>query len=445
MSEVAGTLARRTASSYSGLVGFALLLNAGVACAQGNQAPAEPAEELLRLQNAGLGEFDDLRERLQGISGLPRRQLNLIDRLAEATDWDQLSVYVADLRTTDFYRTIDPLLEGIADKVSWERVGEAMGVETWKADLAPSSFAVVSRDREGQVDGIIVRGETTRRIVGRADRFATIDRPRRAALADHSPFGDDQEHDTRVGIGDCPEDPIRSCPAADGPAEIGLFFLYTPAASTRLKDQQNSFLTRQIVQLNLWMKHSGVEARVLHRGYQVVSNYTETGNYETEIERMVRQDRPGPFADLDQLRQVKHADVVVLIVDKKDGCGRAGSIGPRRERAFAVVHWDCFDAPNFSLAHEFAHLLGARHDRDNDPCDRPHADAHGYRREPGVGQDNFRTIMAYPCGGVSCGRVNFFANPDELFGNHRLGEPDGSTNNVRVMNSYAPCVASFFP
>jgi hypothetical protein len=107
--------------------------------------------------------------------------------------------------------------------------------------------------------------------------------------------------------------------------------------------------------------------------------------------------------------------------------------------AFAVVNYDCA-VGNLSLAHEFGHLLGLRHDRGADPADKPFKDGHGYAY-----RTDWRTIMAYADACGFCTRMPIWSNPNLKYN----GVPSGTRefeNEAGVINQTAPIVtSSLFP
>src|SRR5699024_1594042 len=100
-------------------------------------------------------------------------------------------------------------------------------------------------------------------------------------------------------------------------------------------------------------------------------------------------------------------DLVVLLVNDSEACGRANAIGASKGGAVVAVNYSCATG-YYSYAHELGHLFGARHDRAVDDTDTPYQYGHGYV-DP---NDSWRTVMAYgnACGG--CSREPYWSNPD---------------------------------
>ena len=61
-------------------------------------------------------------------------------------------------------------------------------------------------------------------------------------------------------------------------------------------------------------------------------------------------------------REAAKAQVVFLLTTVSDYCGLSDVILADKSNAFAVINYICA-VGNFSLAHEFGHLLGLRHER----------------------------------------------------------------------------------
>ena len=139
-------------------------------------------------------------------------------------------------------------------------------------------------------------------------------------------------------------------------------------------------------------------------------------------------------------RNREDADIVILIVDQDQSCGRAAAISAEAETAFAVVHWDCATG-YYSFGHEIGHLLGARHNPESDPTDTPFSFGHGFRFEsPGNG---WRTVMSYDCPNFECPfRLPYWSSPLNVVS----GTPAGDSNlrnNAQVWAERAEEVAGF--
>lgn len=158
-------------------------------------------------------------------------------------------------------------------------------------------------------------------------------------------------------------------------------------------------------------------------------------DYETterlqDVERLIRKD-DGHLDVVHALRDTYEADVVILLVNDRSLTAN-GAVLADESTAFAVIFWETIGAPDYALAHEFGHLLGARHSPESDPLLEPFPYGHGYRN------DSMKTIM-------STGRlevVPYFSSPDLTLDGVVFG--DASQRDVaRVLRETAVYVSNF--
>jgi len=155
------------------------------------------------------------------------------------------------------------------------------------------------------------------------------------------------------------------------------------------------------------------------------------------------------------LRELRQADVVVMLT-ARDYPGVAGIAGvfelcsgptPSHDCAYAIVEIQSIADPRWTFAHEFAHLMGARHNRSSNcstagTCGNDDTDvcSHGLVFNDGGGNEQ-RTIMALMFnteianGAV---RIPHFSNPDINFNGGATGTADN--NNARIIRN-AACTA----
>ena len=187
---------------------------------------------------------------------------------------------------------------------------------------------------------------------------------------------------------------------------------------------------------------SGVIQRVRLAHAERVA-YSEVGNFSTNLNNL-RNGGAG-LGDVAARRNAYTADLVTMFVrpaEPASACGIA-FIMTNVSTAFAPSGYSVVDSPcsspNGTLAHEFGHNMGLRHDWYMDNGVTPFTYAHGHVNLIA----RFRTIMAYPdaCASqlISCQRLLSFSNPDLTFGGQPMGVPGGTstacpTSNAQNMN-----------
>jgi hypothetical protein len=175
--------------------------------------------------------------------------------------------------------------------------------------------------------------------------------------------------------------------------------------------------------------------------------YTETGNISTDVSRL-KNPSDGYMDEVHTWRNQYKADMVALIVENGGAyCGIAyaimSTVSPSFEdKAFCVVDRGCATG-YYSFGHELGHLQSARHDWYVDPTNNsPFTYNHGYVSP----MNNWRTVMAYRNACGNCARVQYWSNPDVLYGGLPMGVPEGNFNaadNRKTLNNTAYTVANF--
>ena len=137
--------------------------------------------------------------------------------------------------------------------------------------------------------------------------------------------------------------------------------LYTANVAKRYVREPADLLVLAIEKANATFRNSGIANVSLRLVHTQMIEYDETEDDQfTLLYTMVGG--LGPFGNVRELRNEKHADIVGLIIDNPTGCGLSTRIGPASDEAFFVVHHACA-ATTMSIAHEIGHILGARHGR----------------------------------------------------------------------------------
>jgi hypothetical protein len=243
---------------------------------------------------------------------------------------------------------------------------------------------------------------------------------------------------------------------------IDVLIVYTQAAENWAGGPNGilNWINLGVSETNSAYEFSGVLQRILLVQAEKVA-YTESNSFSTNLNDL--RNGVGLLSSVPTLRNAYGVDLVSMIVrpTSPDACGIA-FIMTSVSTAFAPSGYNVVDAPcvspNSTLAHEFGHNMGLRHDWFMDSGQTPFTYAHGYVNTVA----RFRTIMSYPnsCSalGFSCTRILAFSNPDQLYlgvpmgiaGGTNASCPAGNANNMacdaderRALNNTAFTVANF--
>lgn len=218
-------------------------------------------------------------------------------------------------------------------------------------------------------------------------------------------------------------------------AVIDVMVVYTERAARHYSDIRRDLIELAIEEANQSFRTSRIDNVSVRLVHAHKTDYVEDGaEHFDHVWRMV--DRDAFMEEVPRLRDEKKADVVVLIVDDRSGCGLATRVAPDADEAYAVVHHECATT-SYSLAHEIGHIIGARHDRSLDQSTSPHPHGHGF-----VSPDlKWRTMMSYKAGCNGCPRLPVWSTPDRVVSGKAAGDP--MHNNAAVIRENASRVAAF--
>jgi hypothetical protein len=207
----------------------------------------------------------------------------------------------------------------------------------------------------------------------------------------------------------------------DPPTDIDVLVIYTDdarvAAGGTDAIEATAFLA--VEETNQSYLNSNVTQR-LRLAHVSEVNYAETGTSSTDL-MALRNKTDGIMDNVHTLRDTHAADIVVLLTESLDACGRAHLMTPVQNAfessAFGVVRRSCATG-NYSFGHELGHNMSARHDWAVDNINNsPYAFNHGHLvTAPGdTSVAPWRTVMSYneACitAGTSCTRILYWSNP----------------------------------
>jgi peptidyl-Asp metalloendopeptidase len=207
-------------------------------------------------------------------------------------------------------------------------------------------------------------------------------------------------------------------------------------------------------QTNTSYEHSGIQQRLVPIYPFMPIQYTEGSSITKDLARLTNVNNP-QLSIIHAQRVVLAADIVVLVTKDSDACGLADVMttvsAAFADRAFAVVPYRCL-TDSFSFAHELGHLMGARHDINQDATgNSPYPFNHGFvQTQPtGSAPHPWFTVMGTQtlCDKKemsNCARIDFWSTPDTLF--DYQGDVTGVANqadNRQTLNATASTVANF--
>jgi peptidyl-Asp metalloendopeptidase len=225
-------------------------------------------------------------------------------------------------------------------------------------------------------------------------------------------------------------------PECSGKVVIDLMVLYTTAAKDAWggESKTKANIATAITNFNKSFIDSGISNVTVNLAYAGEVKYTE--RTMSDDLSSLRGTSDGVMDNIHSLRNQYAADLVCLVIAGDDSACGLGQLNTNAtnysaNNAFCVAKYSCA-VGNFSLAHEFGHNMGLRHDWLVDGSSTPCKNHHAYANKKALDAGNssttaqrWRTIMAYnnACQdkGFSCTRVNRWSNPDVTYN----GDPTG--------------------
>ena len=250
-------------------------------------------------------------------------------------------------------------------------------------------------------------------------------------------------------------------PLDDG-SEIDVMVVYTPLA--KRKEGGRAAIEALIDLFVAETNQAYANSRVTHRIRLVLReevDYTESGNSLIDLDRL-KNDSDGYMDHVHELRDLYAADLVHIVVDRGDACGRAFlNLGESSAEDEASGFGFTVDlCGGLVFAHELGHNMGLNHDRYEIGVPAEGSN-YGYLNqrmfEAGAPESaRWGTIMAYPdqcweVGGFACEQIGYFSNPELTYIGDPMGVPvdhpstgvDGPADAVRTLNERRGITANF--
>jgi hypothetical protein len=228
----------------------------------------------------------------------------------------------------------------------------------------------------------------------------------------------------------------------------GARIIVLTTAAARLRDPNiNQTINLAITQYNAAITSSSisVQSAKLVLGGIFNSTIVENGqNIDNDILNLPNN------LQAQQLRTENAADLVVLITNAGYGGGSiygvAREIASTNGNSYAIVEID-FASSIYTFAHEVGHLLGGRHQDDNDPTTTQLSPyAKGYKFDYKTcwlcSRKYVRTVMHRNLDGYT--RILNFSNPDVSISGVATGNTTVS-NVARKIGEFAPTIATYCP